>query len=74
MDFFKIEAKYVKSTNTIYVYPNFIVKDSKDLIIKGGNYMNMLKVLRIDLTIQRSYKFSRWNYIILKFGLLLENI
>jgi len=38
MDFFKIESKYVKSANTIYVKPNFIVNDSKDLIIKGGDF------------------------------------
>ncbi len=38
MDFFKIEDRYVKSANTIYIRPNFIVKDSKDLIIKGGDF------------------------------------
>ena len=38
MDFFKIEAKYVKSTNTMYIKPNFMVCESKDLIIKGGDF------------------------------------
>ena len=38
MDFFQIETKYVKSINTTYVRPNFIVGGSKDLLIKGGSF------------------------------------
>ena len=38
MDFFKIESKYVKSVNTIYIKPNFRVGESKDLLIKGGEF------------------------------------
>lgn len=38
MDFFKIESKYVKSVNTTIIKPNFIVSESKDLLIKGGEF------------------------------------
>lgn len=38
MDFFDIDVKYVKSTNTTYVRPNFLVGPSKDLLIKGGYF------------------------------------
>ena len=38
MDFFKIEPKYVKSINTTVIKPDFLVSESKDLLIKGGAF------------------------------------
>lgn len=39
MDFFKVNVKYVKSVNTTYIKPDFLVRESKkDLLVKGGDF------------------------------------
>ena len=37
LDFLKVSTKSVKK-NTVEVYPTFLVKKSKDLMIKGGDF------------------------------------
>ena len=38
MDFFKVRSKYVKLRNTIDIFPEFNVRPSKDLMIRGHDF------------------------------------